>query len=115
MEKAQPDELGGLTLKATEGSILKGMGIATALGVSINDKETQSPAGMLIVGHAEAYKWKPNEAYFLQAIGDQMLMSLNHTRLRSLERRKGVSDERTGLPNRSSYQNCLLTQPDPSP
>src|SRR5712664_2234330 len=112
MEKAQPDELGGLTLKATEGSILKGMGIATALGVSINDKETQSPAGMLIVGHAEAYKWKPNEAYFLQAIGDQMLMSVSHTRLRSLVRRMGVSDERTGLLSRSSYQSCLLTEAD---
>src|SRR5260370_985590 len=114
MEKAQPDELGGLTLKATEGSILKGMGIATALGVSINDKETQSPAGMLIVGHAEAYKWKPNEAYFLQAIGDQMLMSVSPTRLRSLVRRMGVSDERTGLLSRSSYQNCLLTEADRS-
>jgi len=42
---------------------------------------------MLIVAHAEAYKWKPNEAYFLQAIGDQMLMSVSHTRLRSLVRR----------------------------
>jgi diguanylate cyclase (GGDEF)-like protein len=114
MEKAQPDELGGLTLRATEGSTLKGMGIATALGVSINDKETQSPAGMLIVGHAEAHKWKPNEAYFLQAIGDQMLMSVSHTRLRSLVRRMGVSDERTGLLSRSSYQSCLLTEADRS-
>ncbi len=114
MEKVQPDELGGLTLRATEGSTLKGMGIATALAVSINDKETQSPAGMLIVGHAEAHKWKPNEAYFLQAIGDQMLMSVSHTRLRSLVRRMGVSDERTGLLSRSSYQSCLLSEADRS-
>ena len=114
LEKAQPDELGGLTLRVSEGSILKDMGISTALGVSINDKETQSPAGMLIVGHSEAYKWKPNEAYFLQAIGDQMLMSVSHTRLRSLVRRMGVSDERTGLLSRSSYQSCLLTEADRS-
>ena len=114
MEKAQPDELGGLTLTSTEGSILKEMGITTALGVSISDKETQSPAGMLIVGHTEAHKWKPNEAYFLQAIGDQMLMSVSHTRLRSLVRRMGVSDERTGLLSRSSYQSCLLTEADRS-
>src|SRR5260370_28626414 len=91
------------------------MGIATALGVSINDKETQSAAGMLIVGHAEAYKWKPNEAYFLQAIGDQMLMSVTHTRLRSLVRRMGVSDERSGLLSRSSYQSCLLAEADRAP
>ncbi len=114
MEKAQPDELGGLTLGAAESSILKEMGINTVLGVSITDKETQSPAGMLIVGHADEHKWKPNEAYFLQAIGDQMLMSVSHTRLRSLVRRMGVSDERTGLLSRSSYQSCLLTEADRS-
>jgi len=78
----------------------------------ITDKETQMPAGMLIVGRAEEHKWRPNEAYFLQAIGDQMLMSVSHTRLRSLVRRMGVSDERTGLLSRSSYQSCLLTEAD---
>jgi len=114
MEKAQPDELGGLTLNAAEGSILKEVGLGTVLGVVIADKETQSPAGMLIVGHAETHKWKPNEVYFLQAIGDQMLMSVSHTRLRSLVRRMGVSDERTGLLSRSSYQSCLLTEADRS-
>jgi len=112
MEKAEPDELGGLVVDATEGSILIEMGLATALGVMITDKETQAPAGMLIVGHAEPHKWRPNEAYFLQAIGDQMLMSVSHTRLRSLVRRMGVSDERTGLLSRSSYQSCLLTEAD---
>jgi diguanylate cyclase (GGDEF)-like protein len=114
MEKAQADELGALTLEAGGGSILKDLGLSTALGVVLADKETQSPAGMLIVGHAEEHKWKPNEAYFLQAIGDQMLMSVSHTRLRSLVRRMGVSDERTGLLSRSSYQSCLLTEADRS-
>jgi len=112
VEKAEPDELGGLVVHATEGSILSDLGLATALGVMITDKETQMPAGMLIVGHAEEHKWKPNEAYFLQAIGDQMLMSVSHTRLRSLVRRMGVSDERSGLLSRSSYQSCLLTEAD---
>jgi diguanylate cyclase (GGDEF)-like protein len=112
MEKAEPDELGGLVVDANEGSILTEMGLATALGVMITDKETQAPAGMLIVGHSEPHKWKPNEAYFLQAIGDQMLMSVSHTRLRSLVRRMGVSDERTGLLSRSSYQSCLLAEAD---
>jgi diguanylate cyclase (GGDEF)-like protein len=114
MEKAAPDELGGLIVDATEGSILSEIGLATALGVLITDKETQTPAGMLIVAHAEPHKWKPNETYFLQAIGDQMLMSVSHTRLRSLVRRMGVSDERTGLLSRSSYQSCLLNEADRS-
>ena len=112
IEKAEPDELGGLVVTATEGSILSDLGLATALGVMITDKETQMPAGMLIIGHADPHKWRPNEAYFLQAIGDQMLMSVSHTRLRSLVRRMGVSDERSGLLSRSSYQSCLLTEAD---
>jgi diguanylate cyclase (GGDEF)-like protein len=112
MEKAEPDELGGLMVESESGSVLADLSLESALGVIITDKETQTPAGMLIVGHARRHKWKPNEAYFLQAIGDQMLMSVTHTRLRSLVRRMGVSDERTGLLSRSSYQSCLLTEAD---
>src|SRR5712664_876161 len=53
MEKAEPDELGGLIADATDGSILGELGLETALGVMITDKETQMPAGMLIIGYAE--------------------------------------------------------------
>ena len=112
MEKAEPDELGGLKVEAGDGSILQEMGLETALAVMISDKETQMPAGMLLIGYADEHKWKPNEVYFLQSIGDQMLMSVSHTRLRSLVRRMGVSDERSGLLSRSSYQSCLLTEAD---
>jgi diguanylate cyclase (GGDEF)-like protein len=112
MEKAVPDELGGLIVDATEGSILKELGLQTALGVTLTDKETQTPAAMLIVGQATSYKWKPNQTYFLQAIGDQMMMSVSHTRLRTLVRRMGVSDDRTGLLSRSSYVGCLLNEAD---
>ena len=111
-EKAAPDDLGGLIVESRKGSILTELGLATALGVVITDKETQAPNGMLIVGNSEPRRWKPNEVYFLQAIGDQLLMSVSHTRLRSLVRRMGVSDERTGLLSRSSYQSCLLTEAD---
>jgi diguanylate cyclase (GGDEF)-like protein len=114
LEKASADELGGLVVDAQEGSILGELGLETAMGVIITDKETQTPAGMLMVGHSHAHKWRPNETYFLQAIGDQMLMSVSHTRLRSLVRRMGVSDERTGLLSRSSYQGCLLNEADRS-
>jgi diguanylate cyclase (GGDEF)-like protein len=112
MEKAIPDELGGLVVDANEGSILTELGLETALGVTITDKETQAPAGMLIVAHQSAHNWRANETYFLQAIGDQMLMSVSHTRLRSLVRRMGVSDDRTGLLSRTSYVGCLLNEAD---
>jgi diguanylate cyclase (GGDEF)-like protein len=112
VEKTAADELGGLVVENAPGSVLGELGMRTALGVKVIDRETQQPAGMLIVGQSEARKWKPNETYFLQAIGDQMLMSVSHTRLRSLVRRMGVSDERSGLLSRSSYQSCLLTEAD---
>src|SRR6266566_3959802 len=81
-------------------------------GAQVVALEAQTPAGMLIVAHAKAYAWKPNETYFLQAVGDQMLMSVSHTRLRSLVRRMGVSDVRTGLLSRTSYMSCLLAEAD---
>jgi diguanylate cyclase (GGDEF) domain len=112
VEKTSGDELGGLILEDATGPALKDLGLRTAMGVRITDRETQQSAGMLIVGQSEPRKWKPNETYFLQAIGDQMLMSVSHTRLRSLVRRMGVSDERSGLLSRSSYQSCLLTEAD---
>jgi diguanylate cyclase (GGDEF)-like protein len=112
VEKTAPDDMGGLVLEDTRGPALRDLGLRTALGVRITDRETQQSAGMLIVGQSEPRKWKPNETYFLQAIGDQMLMSVSHTRLRSLVRRMGVSDERSGLLSRSSYQSCLLTEAD---
>jgi len=80
------------------------------LAVALMDKDTQTPAGMLIVGRAEIYTWKPNETYFLQTVGDQMLLSVSHTRLRSLMKTLAVPDERTGLLARSAYTDRLMSE-----
>jgi diguanylate cyclase (GGDEF)-like protein len=108
IERATPDPLGGLPLEATAAPILREMGLETSLGVQLTDPETQSPAGMMIVGFAGPHAWKPNETYFLQSIGDQMLMCVHHTRLRTLVRTLAVADEKTGLLARGSYIDCLL-------
>lgn len=107
IEKASPDSLGGFALEAGL-PILKEMGLETALGVQLTDPETQTPAGMMIVGFSLAHTWKPNETYFLQSIGDQMMMCVHHTRLRTLVRTLAVADEKTGLLARGSYIDCLL-------
>jgi diguanylate cyclase (GGDEF)-like protein len=109
-ERATPDSLGGLPLDTVAAPILKEMGLDTALGVQLKDPESQSPAGMLIVGFAGPHTWKPNESYFLQSIGDQMLMCVHHTRLRTLVRTLAVADEKTGLLARGSYIDCLLSE-----
>lgn len=110
LERAAPDALGGLPLDAAASPALRELKITSALGVVLTDRETQSPAGMMIAGHVNPHVWRPNETYFLQAVGDQMLLSVNHTRLRALARNLGAADEKTGLLGRSSYQDCLLNE-----
>ncbi|HWX39403.1 MAG TPA: tetratricopeptide repeat protein [Candidatus Sulfotelmatobacter sp.] len=109
IEHATPDPLGGFPLEAGS-AILKEMGLEATLGVQLTDPETQAPAGMMIVGFAGPHAWKPNETYFLQSIGDQMLMCVHHTRLRTLVRTLAVADEKTGLLARGSYLDCLLNE-----
>jgi len=110
LREVTPDALGGHVLQAAAAPILSLMGLKTILGIQLTDKETQSLAGMLLVGDAIPRKWKPNESYFLQAVGDQMLLYLTHAKLRSLVRTLAVADEKTGLLGRSSYLDCLLVE-----
>lgn len=107
---APADGLGGVELQAANVRVLKELGLETALGVVLTDKETQAVAGTLIVGDQGKRKWKPNESFFLQAVGDQLVMSVNHTRLRSLVRSLAVADEKTGLLSRGAYVDCLLVE-----
>jgi diguanylate cyclase (GGDEF)-like protein len=105
-----PDSMGGVELQASSLPSLRELGLESALGVMLTDKETQAPSGALLIGDARGRKWKPNESYFLQAVGDQLVMSVNHTRLRSLVRSLAVADEKTGLLNRGAYIDCLLVE-----
>src|ERR1700678_799098 len=91
-------------------SSLRDVGLESALGVMLTDKETQAQSGALLIGDAKARKWKANESFFLQAVGDQLVLSVNHTRLRSLVRSLAVADEKTGLLSRGAYIDCLLVE-----
>jgi diguanylate cyclase (GGDEF)-like protein len=108
--KATPDSLGGIELHAANAPGLRELGLDSALAVELTDKETQTPAGALLVGDASPRKWKTNESFFLQAVGDQLVMSVTHTRLRSLVRSLAVADEKTGLLSRGAYIDCLLVE-----
>jgi diguanylate cyclase (GGDEF)-like protein len=110
LSKVSPDSLGGVELQASTTPALRELGLESALGVLLTDKETQAPSGALLVGDANARKWKPNESFFLQAVGDQLVLSVSHTRLRSLVRSLAVADAKTGLLNRGSYIDCLLAE-----
>jgi len=105
-----PDPLGGIELTASSLPALGELGLASALAVLLTDKEAQNTSGVLLVGDTGAKKWKPNESFFLQAIGDQLVLSVSHTRLRSLVRSLAVADEKTGLLSRGAYIDCLLVE-----
>lgn len=110
LDRAAPDALGGLPLHAAAAPVLRELGLETVLGVALMDRERQSQAGMVVAGYATPHQWRAHETYFLQAVGDQILLGVNHTRLRTLARTVGVADEKTGLLARSSYQECLLSE-----
>jgi diguanylate cyclase (GGDEF)-like protein len=110
VSRVAPDSLGGVELQSSTLPMLHDLGIESALGVILTDKETQAPSGALLIGDARARKWKPNESYFLQAVGDQLVLSVNHTKLRSLVRSLAVADEKTGLLSRGAYIDCLLME-----
>lgn len=108
--RSQPDAQGGVELRPAGTPALSESGLAAALGVQLTDKETQTLVGALLVGDTAPRVWKPNESFFLQAVGDQLVISVNHTRLRSLVRTLAVADEKTGLLSRGAYLDCLLAE-----
>ncbi len=110
VSKAAPDSLGGIELRSSTSPELREFGLETALGVVLTDKETQAPSGAMLAGDTVGRKWKANESFFLQAVGDQLVLSVNHTRLRSLVRSLAVADEKTGLISRGAYVDCLLME-----
>jgi len=110
MAEAEPDTLGAITLDAATNPAFAETGLQTVLAVHLVDKEKQETGGLLFAAMESARRWKPNETYFLQAVGDQMLVAVNHARLRTLMRTLAVADEKTGLLSASSYQDCLLAE-----
>ncbi len=110
LEHATPDTLGGIDLQAATVPALRKIGLESAIGILLTDKETQAPAGALLVGDTGARSWQPNVSFFMHAVGDQVVLSTNHSRLRSLVRSLSVADEKTGLLSRGGYIDCLMAE-----
>ena len=105
-----PDALGGVELSGPGMQALRALKLETALGVRLVDKETQTPAGALLLGSERPRKWRPNDSFFLQAVGDQLLISVNHTRTQAVVRTLAFADAKTGLVSRGAYVDCLLAE-----
>ena len=110
LEQTTPDGLGGLLLQRQAAPLLEELGLDSVLGVPVLDPESKAQAGMMVAGYAAAHSWRPHEKYLLQAVGDQILLGISHSRLRTMARTLGAADEKTGLLTRSSYLDCLVQE-----
>jgi len=75
------------------------------------DKETQQLSGDLL-RHAKPQTGKPNEVYFLQAIGDQMFDEREPHALRVAGAAHGRFGRAERITEQGSYLSCLLTEAD---
>ncbi len=88
---------------------LEALAVRSLMGASLMDGD--SPAGLLILQQCNRKRtWTVDESAILRTLADQMSLALQGIRLRSLVRTLGVTDEHSGLLNRSSYLDILLAE-----
>ncbi|MBF8304857.1 MAG: diguanylate cyclase with sensor [Acidobacteria bacterium] len=74
-------------------------------------REENQPMGLLVLEQCGSPRaWKPNELGGLEALAEQVVLSVTNVRLRNLMRTLAVTDERSGLLHRDSYVSCLLSE-----
>ncbi|MGH9785757.1 MAG: GAF domain-containing protein, partial [Terriglobia bacterium] len=79
--------------------------------VAILLREESQPMGLLVLEQCGGRRaWKLNELSGLEALAEQIVLSVINVRLRNLMRTLAVTDERSGLLHRDSYIPCLLSE-----
>nr|MDP9264408.1 diguanylate cyclase [Acidobacteriota bacterium] len=88
---------------------LDALAITSILAVPLVDGEEH--AGILFLEQCGAPReWQQNDIFVLKTIADQMVLAVNNAKLRSLMKTLAVTDEKSGLLKRSSYQQVLLSE-----
>ena len=74
-------------------------------------REEGQPMGLLVLEQCGSPRpWKLNEMSGLEALAEQVVLSVTNVRLRNLMRTLSVTDESSGLLHRDSYIPCLLSE-----
>jgi len=74
-------------------------------------REEGQPMGLLILEQCGTPRsWMLNEMSGLEALAEQVVLSVTNVRLRNLMRTLSVTDESSGLLHRDSYIPCLLSE-----
>ena len=74
-------------------------------------REGDQPIGLLVLEQCGSPRaWRANELAGLEALADQVILSVTNVRLRNLMKTLAVTDERSWLLQRDSYIPCLLSE-----
>ena len=73
--------------------------------------ETDQPIGIIVFEQCDRMRrWRSNDVVVLKTLVDQTTIAISHVKLRSLMKTLAVADEGSGLLNRGSYLNALLSE-----
>ncbi len=87
--------------------VVQSLAIQSLLALPLMDAD--QAAGVVVLEQCDrSRRWRTNEIFILKTIVDQMATAMSNVKLRSLM--KAVADERSGLLNRGSYLDCLLSE-----
>ena len=79
--------------------------------LSLPMMETDQPIGIIVFEQCDRMRrWRSNDVVVLKALVDQTTIAISHVKLRSLMKTLAVADEGSGLLNRGSYLNALLSE-----
>jgi tetratricopeptide (TPR) repeat protein/GGDEF domain-containing protein len=74
-------------------------------------REEGQPMGLLVLEQCVSPRaWKVNEMAGIEALAEQVVLSVTNVRLRNLMRTLSVTDESSGLLHRDSYIPCLMSE-----
>ena len=89
--------------------ILQSLQIKSLLALPL--METDQPISIIVFEQCDRMRrWRSNEVVVLKALVDQTAIAISHVKLRSLMKTLAVADEESGMLNRGSYLNCLLSE-----
>src|ERR1700683_5208416 len=104
------DHAGFCEVAGGKSSLMKMARLSTVLCAKLMDRETHAVLGHLFVTSGRDRKWRPNERFFIQAIGNQLSIAVAHVRAQTAARASAFADEKTGLVSRGAYVDCLLVE-----
>jgi len=91
-------------------STIKELKIGSLLAVPLAENNGQEQAGVLILAEDKPRDWQSSEVLEVGTLSDHVVIALNNAGLRRLVKNLSLTDEKSGLLNRSSYLDFLQAE-----